>query len=138
MRIFDFLYYCLYRIFNSIKRAEFKDEKLTCILYSILLSTNTIILFSTLKFVIPKGMFNNFYMNVLLKLLLIIVFLVFYLFCNNYFIVKNNWIRIITSYDDKYFSRVNYIIWIGIIYPIFTFGSFIGIAILFSRIKWHL
>lgn len=64
---FEFLYYCLYRVFALVKRVGEKDENLASLLYSLLLSTNTIMLFFPLKFIIPKGALTPFPYNIITK-----------------------------------------------------------------------
>ena len=48
--IFEFLYYCLYRMFALIKRVGVKDENLASLFYSILLFTNILTLSLFFKF----------------------------------------------------------------------------------------
>lgn len=130
MKIFEFLYYCLYRVFKLVKRVGVKDEYLAAKFYSILLSTNTIMLFFPLKFVIRKGVFTPFPYNLLIKIMLGSIFFIWYFICKNYFVKEENYIRIISSYENDYKPIV-----VGILYSIISFLSFITFAMILSRIN---
>ena len=136
--IFEFLYYCLYRVFNLVKRVGEKDEELASSLYSILLSTNTIAFFSPLKFIIPKGALTPFPYNVLIKVVFISIFFIWYFICKNYFLKKDNCRRIILYYDGKYANKKAQLAIIGITFFILTPSVFICLATWLSRIEWHL
>lgn len=136
--IFEFLYYCLYRIFALIKRVGEKDENLASLFYSILLSTNSIMIFFPLKFIIPKGTFTPPPYNVLIKIILGSVFFIWYFVCKYYFLKKENYIKIITHYENKYEGQNKRMALVGITYSLITFISFISLAMVLSRINWHL
>ncbi len=131
-RVFEFLYYSLYRMFALIKRVGEKDENLASFFYSILLSTNTINILFLLKFVIPKGSFTPYPYNVLLKVLLASFFFIWYFACKNYFLKQENYVRIIAFYKNKH--EDNRMALIGILYSLFTFGLFISSAFWLSKI----
>jgi hypothetical protein len=139
INVFDFLYYCLYRIFTLVKRVGEKDENLASLLYSLMLSTNTITLsLLPLKFIIPKGFFAEFPLNVLFYIIFITVFIIWYFVCKHYFLKKENYVRIISHYEEKYpTEKIRFAI-IGITFFILTPTVFITIAIWLSHIKWHL
>src|SRR4051812_34573417 len=98
--VFEFLYYCLYRVFALVKRVGEKDENLASSMHSVLLSTYTIVLFFPLKFIIPKGALTPFPYNILTKVSFFIVFFVWYFICKYYFLKKENYIRIISHYEE--------------------------------------
>jgi hypothetical protein len=132
-RAFEFLYYCLYRVFALVKRVGEKDENLASSFYAILLSTNTIVLFFPLKFIIPKGALTPFPYNVLTKVIFIAIFFVWYFICKYYFLKKENYLRIISFYENEYEGRNTQMAIIGTLYSLFTFSSFIGLAMWLSR-----
>lgn len=129
IKLFDFLYFCLYRMFKLLKRVEEKDENSTAIFYSLLLSTNSILLFFPFRFVIEKGFFDPPLLNFLLKLVLISIFIGWYFFCNSYFIKTKYYLKIFERYDKAENEKKRAIV--GIIYSLVTFISFISIASLF-------
>ena len=131
---FEFLYYCLYRMFALIKRVGEKDENLASSFFSILLSTNTIVLCFSLKFVIPKGFFTPYPYNILIKIVLGSVFVMWYFFCKYFFLKKENYKRIIISYEKKYLGRNKSMALLGIIYSLVTFSSFISLAMWISKL----
>lgn len=126
MTIFDFLYYCIYRLFKLMKRTGVSDEYLAARFYSILLSTNSLMLFFLLRFTSLKYYFKIYPYNYLLKILMLLVFVFWYFFNKIYFFKKTNYLRIINHYEikKKYLSFAI----IGIIYSIITFAFFIILA----------
>src|SRR5437868_111906 len=104
-RIFDFLYYCLYRVFKLVKRVGEKDENLASLFYSILLSTNTLMILFFLKFLIPKYLLSKDPHNILLKLISSSVFFIWYFYCKHYFLNKRNYLEVINIYEKKYGSK---------------------------------
>ncbi len=138
IKLFDFLYYCLYRMFALFKRVGEKDENLTSSFFSILLTTNTIMLFFPLKFIIPKGFFNSSPLSFFLKIIFIGIFICWYLICKAYFLKNENYKRIISLYDKKYVDVKINIPLLGILYAVCTFISFICLAVILSHMMWHL
>lgn len=132
-KIFEFLYYCLYRMFNLIKRVGEKDENLASSFFSILLSTTTIALCFPLRFVIPKGFITSFPYNILIRIALVSFFVVWYFICNSYFLKKENHIRIIASYGEKYLGKNTSMALLGIFYSLATFVCFISLAMYLGR-----
>ena len=128
-RAFEFLYYCLYRMFALIKRVGEKDENLASLFYSVLLSTNMITFLLPLKFIIPKGALTPFPYNVLTKAILIVIFFIWYFVCKYYFLKKENYVRIISHYEERFPNKKKQIAVIGIFYSIATFLSFYITAI---------
>ena len=104
---FEFLYYCLYRMFTLIKRVGEKDENLASSFFSILLSTTTITLFFPLRFIIPKGFFTPRPYDVLLKFTLGSIFIIWYFICKYYFLKKENYLRIIASYEKYIWAKTS-------------------------------
>ena len=134
-KTFEFLYYCLYGIFKRVRRQGGKDEVLTCNFYSVLLATNTISLGLPLKFFIPKGYFTPFPYNVIIQFFLILIFIVWYFGCKKYFL-KSNYYKIVLENNKRCTqNKNNTIILLGILYSLFTFISFIGLAMWISRIS---
>jgi hypothetical protein len=135
--IFDFLYYCLYKMFKSLDRKEEKDEVSASSFYSILLSTNVGLILFPLKFIIPKGFFDPPLLNFSLKILLASIFVGLYFFCRHYFLTNKYYLDIFERYDVISHNPKRSVI-IGIGYSLTTFISFISIVSLLSDIKWHL
>ena len=121
-------------MFALIKRVGEKDENLASSYFSILLSTNTVALCFLLKFVIPKGLFTTYPYNILIKITLGSVFVIWYFVCKHYFLKKENQIRIIAFYEEEYLEKSISMALMGIIYSLFTFVSFISLAIWLSRL----
>lgn len=134
--LFEFLYYCIYRIFRIVKRVGVKDEDLASFFYSILLATNTLMLIFPLKFIIPKGYFSVYPYNIIIKIILASVFFIWYLVCKKYFIQRLEYIRIVDLFDKKINKKTA--IKIGLLYMILTFITFIVLANILSRIDRHL
>lgn len=134
MKIFGFLYYCLYRMFSLIKRVGEKDENLASSFYAILLSTNTITFLFPLKFIILKGIFTPYPYNIIIKAMFATVFFIWYFICKNYFLNKKNYIWIIEHYEGKYPDKKLHMAIIGIMYFIFTPLTFISLAMWLSRL----
>ena len=134
INLFEFLYYCLYRVFKLVKRVGEKDENLASSFFSILLSTNTIAFFFPLKFVIRKEFFTPYPYNVLIKAILVSIFFIWYFICKNYFLEKENYARINAYYEIKYEGKNKKMALIGFFYCLFTFISFISLAMWLSRL----
>ena len=134
--LFNFLYYCIFRVFKLVKRAGVKDENLASYFFSILLSTNTIMIFFSLKFIIPKGFFTFNPYNLILKTILIAIFFGWYFICKNYFIKKEKSIGIINFYREKTNSKKS--VCIGVLYIFFSFFMFATSGYLLSRVSWHI
>jgi len=133
--IFEFLYYCLYRMMALIKRIGEKDENLASLFYSILLYTHTIMLFFPLRYVFPKGYFTPTFNSIILKSIMTSTFVIWYFICKIYFLKKKNYIRIIQNYEQKYPDKKIKMAVIGIFYSLLTFLSFIIIAGILSNIS---
>ncbi len=133
INVFEFVYYCLYRVFTLVKRVGEKDENLASSIYSVLLSTNTIVLFFPLKFIIPKGALTPFPYNILTKVSFFIVFFVWYFICKYYFLKKENYIRIISHYEERFLGKKKQMALIGIAYFLLTPLIFIVLATWLSR-----
>ena len=58
MKLFEFIYFCIYKISKSIKRVGVRDEVLVYQFFSGLLFINTMMMFSLIKFFIPYGYIN--------------------------------------------------------------------------------
>jgi hypothetical protein len=121
-------------MFALIKRVGEKDENLASSFFSILLSTNTIALLFPLKFFIQNGIFAQYPYDLLIKIILCSVFFIWYFFCKSYFLRKEKYKRIIVDKEDRYFGKNKQIAIFGILYSLFSFVSFIGLALLISRL----
>src|SRR5690606_8178021 len=100
------------------------DENLAAEFNSALLSTHTIMLFFSLRYIFPKGYLANFPYNIILNSTMASVFVIWYFLCKKYFIKKKNYIRIINKYEEKYPDKKIEMALIGIAYSLFTFLSF--------------
>jgi len=126
IRLFEFLYYCLYRMFALVKRVGEKDENLASSFYGILLSTKAILLFAIfIRSLNSNSVFLNFPYNYIFKLFIILVFLLIYSMCKYYFIKKENYKRIIKQFENESTDKNKIIAILGILYSIFTFSIFI-------------
>jgi TRAP-type mannitol/chloroaromatic compound transport system permease small subunit len=135
INVFEFLYYSLYRVFKLVKRVGEKDENLAASFFSILLSTNTGMILFVLRYIVPKDLFlHHPSYNIFIKLMYVSVFVIWYLICKNYFLKKENYLRIISFYESKYKGRNNQMVIIGVLYSLITFSIFIALAIWLSRI----
>jgi len=135
IKIFEYLYYCQYRMFALVKRIGENDENLASLFYSLLLSTNTGMALFVIRYIIPKDFFlQNPSFNAYVKLIYASVLFIWYFICKRYFIINENFIRIASFYENKYSGRNNQMALIGILYALFTFSSFIGLAMWLSRI----
>lgn len=130
MKIFDFFYYCLYRMFKLVKREGVKDENLAVNYYPILLWTNTIMLAFPIRFFLPRDLFNPPVLNYSMKCLFVLIFIGWYLWCRNYFMKSGRSNKIINHYNSL--DSKKYAVF-GITYSLATFASFISIAIWVSR-----
>lgn len=129
IKVFEFLFYCLYRMFALVKRVGEKDENLASSFYSILLSTKSILLLSVvIRFSNYKVFFLEYPYSYGLKLFMGIIFIAWYFICKHYFIKKENYKRIIEYYENKLIDKNKLIAAIGILYFIFSFLFVIIIA----------
>ena len=126
--IFEFLYYCLYRMMVLVKK-ERENEELASYCYFILLSTHSLMLFFPLRYVFPKGYFTPTINNIILKSTMAIVFVIWYFICKIYFLKKKNYIRIIQNYEQKFPDKKIKAAIAGIVYSLFTFLSFYVTAV---------
>ena len=120
-------------MFALIKRVGEKDENLASSFYSVLLSTNTGMLLFVLRYVVPIGFFLQFPHNLLLKMFFISILITWNYICKKYFLKKENHLKIVAFYEIKYEGRNMQMALIGIVYSLFTFSSFIGLAMWLSR-----
>jgi hypothetical protein len=116
--IYFYLYYSLFQLFKLIKRNFPIDHYLASSFLAVLFSFNIISL------LILFGVFQWIYFKMPLLLPIIIIFSLSYYLHNKYFIISNRYKVIIDSYDLKKIPKVR-IIFIGVIYIIITFLSFI-------------
>lgn len=124
-KVFEFLYYCLYRVFALIKRVGEKDEDLASLFYSVLLSTKTLLLFYFMRYTDAKNLFFNHPYNRIFTLGMFLIFVMWYFFCKYYFVKKENYKRIISFYESKYEGQNKKMALLGVIYSICTFLLFI-------------
>lgn len=122
-RYFDCLYYCLYRVFASIERNSAKDEILASFMYSLLLY------FNGLTILMVIGNFVSFEIIHLLSpfwsvLLIALLLPISYLFCRYYFIIKQNFKRIILEKEMNGKRYKNFFL-IGILYTALTYVFFL-------------
>lgn len=133
---FEFLFYCLYRMFKVVKRQGVKDEDLAVLFYSMVLWTNFETLLFPLRFVIPKGYFDPPLLRYSLTTLHVSMIFVLYFFCRRYFIASRRYQRIFEYFENP--KTNNRHAFIGIAYSLASFVSFIFFAMAISRIKWHI
>lgn len=135
IKLFEFLYYSLYRVFKLVKRVGEKDENLASSFFSILLSTNTGMILFVLRYVVPKDLLlQHSSCNISIRLMYVSILVIWYLICKNYFLKKENYLRIVSFYESKYEGRNNQMAIAGVLYSLFTFSSFISLAMWLSRI----
>lgn len=136
-KIFDFLYYCLHRMFKALKRKDENDEHSACSFYSLLLSTNTMLLFSPLKFIIPTGSLDLPLLKYSLNVFLVLIFVAWYFFCRWYFLKTDYYLKVISRFDSISYNARGVIV-IGILYSILTPLIFIIALTFISKINWHI
>jgi amino acid transporter len=129
IRIFEFLFYCLYRMFALIKRQGEKDERLASMFLSVLLSTYSIMFFYFLRLVDIKSFLKYQWVSILLRVSFILVFIVWYFVCKNYFIYSERHNSIISFYLKEYPSREKQFALFGILFSLFTFILFYLVSI---------
>lgn len=128
MIVIQFLYYIVYRVFKLIPRREPVDYKLASSFCAGLFWLNTITI------LILAGIFNLIHNAIILKILLVTIFGLCYLFNRWYFLKKENYKTIISFFDIKYQSRNKLIPFIGIIYIIGTFFGFWALGFYLGKI----
>lgn len=121
MKLFEFLYYCIYIIALSIKDIDVnKRESLAADLYYIPLFFNTyMILFLILDIVstrVPISYFGA-------AIISLTIFFGWIWICKKYFIINNNCERIIKYFQFKIKNRTALII--GILYYVLSFTFFV-------------
>lgn len=132
---FEFLYYCQYRVFALVKRVGEKDENLASLFYSLLLATNTGMALFIFRYIIPKKVFlQHPTYDIYVKLSYASIFFIWYFTCKSYFVKKKNYLRIVSFYERKYQNKNGKMALLGILYSLVTFLSFIGLAMLLSRL----
>lgn len=135
IRIFEFLFYCLYRMFALIKRQGEKDERLASMFLSILLSIYSVMLFYFLR-LIGTGVFLKYHwLSVVLRVTFFVVFIVWYFVCKNYFIYSGHHKLIVSFYLRKYLGNEKQFALIGILFSIFTFLLFYIISVYLANGK---
>ncbi len=100
-RLFDTLFYCLYRVFRLINRVDEKDESRAANFYSLLLSTNTLTASLFLKFAFPQGYFATMVPKYFFMFMVATVFIGWYLVCRNYF---SEWLLLSHDYQSLQFT----------------------------------
>ncbi len=123
--MFEYLYYCQYRMFALVKRVGEKDENLASLFYSVLLSTKTILLFIVLRYTEAKNILLLYPYDRIFKIFMLMIFVVWYFVCKYYFIEKENYKRIVDFYEMKYEGKNKKMALFGIIYSLSTFLLFI-------------
>lgn len=135
MKIINFLFYSLYKGFSTIKRENVRNEDIIYPFLGLLLSTNTIMLFFSLKFIFGKETFTSNVPNLLLKLFFAGTFFAWYFFCKKYYFKNKNDAKVIKYYSNRFPFSSNKFVFIGILYTLGTFISFIYFAAILSRIN---
>lgn len=130
---FEFIYYCIYRVFKLFKRSGARDEELASSYFAILLWINTLMIVMFARFFIPKGSLNPPLLRYAVVGFLILIFFAWNWFCKNFFVKSNRYITISEFYDARYGDARNPVL-IGIAYALVTFLSFIGIVSWLSTI----
>ena len=135
MRTFEFLYYCLYRMFNLVPRQGAKDENLASSFFSILLTTNTVMVLFILRYILPtRYLISSSFSNVL-KIMLFSLFIIWYFLCKYYFLREKKFEKIIEKLEKKYIGKNKLIAILGMMYTICTFIGFIVLAMWLSRLS---
>jgi hypothetical protein len=135
MKLFEFIYYCLYRIIASIKRVGVRDEDVASDLYLAPLICNTLMVIFPLLRIAPKYLINESILKTISILFVASILIGWQFYCKYYFIKKENYIRIINDYQYK-IKNVNALI-IGILYILLSFVFFVISAKFSSNIEWH-
>lgn len=125
MNLFKFLYFTTYSFFYKYSQKRELVPKATSKLLSLLLSTNTLMLFFFIRYTEGKNLFRIYPYNYFLKIIMLLIFVMWYFICDHYFIKKGKYEKIIEYYMNKY-PENNFGI-IGILYIIGTLVSFIGL-----------
>jgi hypothetical protein len=109
IKIFEFFYYSLYKVFKLVKRVDVKDENLASSFYAILLATNTGMILFILKYIVPMGLLNQFTFGIIIKLIFVSTFFFWYFLCNYYFLKIKNYKKVIIYYEKKYKDKYVFI-----------------------------
>lgn len=130
MKIINFLYYTIYRVFKLFPRKGFSDHKEACTFFSVLLSTNiiTTLIFS-LRFL---GIKVDKQYNLIGKLVMLVIFVVGYLICKYYYVNRDNYKKIIAHFEEKKRSQILYPV-LGIGYMLATFSGFLLLAMYINK-----
>jgi len=128
MKIVDFLFYSLYKIFNLIKRNGVRDEDLAASFFSVLLFINSLMLIIACIFTFDITFQNSTEFKLVSIVLSISIFIASSRFCKNYFIKDKNDEKIISRYNMKYPREKKLFVLLGILYATFTFISFITVV----------
>lgn len=130
MRVINFLYYIVYRVFKLIPRREPIDHELASSFCAGLFWTNILTIFigcfRALGFTIES--LNSTFV----KVFLISIFILIYFLNKWYFLKRNNYKEIITKYDIEYKPYFIFISILGVIYSIGSFLAFYFLIIYFN------
>lgn len=128
-KAFEFLYYCLYRMFTLVKRDGQKKEHLTYLVHALLLSMNTSSILLLFKTVLPLHLIHPY----LLKGSYLIVFVFWFFRCRSYFVSKGNAGRIVNHFESEYPGEKKRMALMGISFLLLTPLLFILLAMFLSN-----
>ncbi len=111
MNLFNFLYYCCYRIITSIKRVGYKDEDLASQLFSSILFFNFLVVSFLMIKIIPHRAIKP---NIWILILEVLIFTSIFYFNNIYFVKRKNYLKIDNFYKEKITKKKSIVI--GILY----------------------
>lgn len=118
MKLLNFLYYSVYRVFALIPRKEPIDHILAATFFSLLFSTNLITLLILGKSLgLDYGRYD-------FRLFLILIFVTIYIIFRWYYIRSGNYKKIIEAGDRRFFLVKYRISMFGIAYLFLTFLGF--------------
>lgn len=127
MIVFDFLFYSLFKVFNSIKRVGVRDEDLAATFFPILLTINSLMILIIIQSIMSYKFENIQSVKIGIYIISISLFIGWNRLCKIYFTKHKNDQRIISMLDLKYSNGKNFFMMIGIFYTLLTFIGFIGI-----------
>ena len=132
MKVFEFIYYCIYCVVLSIKDIKEKQENLASQLYFVPLFFNSLMFF--FPFVVISSLIKTVKIPFSFSaIVILLMFLGLNFFCKKYFIKNNNCERIIKIYQSKIKNRTA--ITIGILYFILSFVGFVISAKYSNKIR---
>lgn len=135
MKIFEFLYYCIYCAILLIKDIKEKQEKAAYELLYIPLIFNTLMIFFPLMKIFQESLVKLNISRIESILFMGLIVVIWSFFCRYYFIKRENYIRIINHYQHRIKNRNAAII--GVLYILVSFILFVVSAKFSSRIEWH-